>query len=77
MTNIETKTEARWDIARWQRELREQPKVYWTRSRDMEPTGNFYSTREVDYCARKGERITIMESPMHNLKLSEERWNHE
>ncbi len=67
-------TRAIWE---WQQRLKAQPKVYWTRYSDLEPTGNFYDSREsaqkeVDYY---GGRLVIMETPLHNLELSRERWS--
>lgn len=65
------------DILKWQAELSDQPKVYWTRwVSGSEPTGNFYQTKEAAQLevAHSREKMVVMASPMHSLKLSQERW---
>ncbi len=68
------------DIARWQKELAAQPKVFVTwYTRDNEPTGNLYATKEaaeleVEWNKRRGVRVVIHTESLHSLKLSQERW---
>jgi hypothetical protein len=67
-------------IHSWQKKFFAQPVIYYTWSVYFaEPTGNFYESKEaaqveVDYCAKKREKIVIREVNLHNLELSRERW---
>jgi hypothetical protein len=54
------------DILKWQAELSDQPKVYWTRwVSGSEPTGNFYQTKEAAQ-SRKGKRNGIQNAIFAN-----------
>ena len=74
-------------LVKWQERFFAQPCVFFTEEKDhdgqmivWEVTGNFYATREaaeieVAWAKKQGKHQRVQSGHLHDLALSEERWN--
>lgn len=71
------------EIMLWQKELREQPRIYWVETWVREdgwyPTGNFYvsesaASQEIAWCERRKRRARLCSGNIYSEDLARRRW---